>query len=121
MLAGSVHEQAVLLSALAADVEAFQRSWSQLAPFYVQGSSLAEGLPPAPLQARLTALNLLRLLSSAEVAQFHVELELLPMEASSWGAFPMYFPVAGCITPLGREGMVPGGMAAGHCRREARA
>ncbi|KAL6777794.1 RPN12 [Auxenochlorella protothecoides x Auxenochlorella symbiontica] len=79
LLARGVYEQAVLLGTLRSDLVVFQRSWSQLAPYYIPGD-LSRSLTPSPRQAFLTALNLLRLLSQAAVAEFHAELELLSDE-----------------------------------------
>ncbi|KFM22364.1 26S proteasome non-ATPase regulatory subunit 8-like protein A [Auxenochlorella protothecoides] len=86
LLARGVYEQAVLLGTLRSDLVVFQRSWSQLAPYYIPGD-LSRSLTPSPRQAFLTALNLLRLLSQAAVAEFHAELELLSdeiMEVEAW-------------------------------------
>lgn len=89
LLARSVFEQAILLSITAGDLEAFQRAWSQLAPFYTD-ASLRDKLPPSGLRSHLTALNLLRLLTISAPVEFHCELELLPDEVGRFAKTPPF-------------------------------
>lgn len=82
LLARSVLELAVLLSARLRDDAGFERHAAQLAE-YQGGGGGAMGLPPSPLEPTLTALTLLRLLVQNRVADFHTALEIIPDEVQA--------------------------------------
>ena len=78
MLARDVLEHATLFAVSQQDDAAAERNFNQLRPYY---SDCAGMIPPSPRQALLTGLNLLRLLVQNRIAEFHTELELIPVEA----------------------------------------
>lgn len=46
----------------------------------VMRSRLFKDIPPSPLQYQILGLNLLRLLALNRIAEFHTELELIPLD-----------------------------------------
>eukprot|EP00270_Netrium_digitus_P019639 TRINITY_DN779_c0_g1_i1.p1 TRINITY_DN779_c0_g1~~TRINITY_DN779_c0_g1_i1.p1 ORF type:complete len:273 (-),score=83.77 TRINITY_DN779_c0_g1_i1:135-953(-) len=77
LLARDVLEHAVVLSVKQKDEAAFERNFLQLKAYYTDTGNL---LPPSPQEHSLLGLNLLRLLVQNRIAEFHTELELLPLE-----------------------------------------
>ncbi|EFC42432.1 26S proteasome non-ATPase regulatory subunit Nin1 [Naegleria gruberi] len=72
-----VLEHAVILSAKTKDLESFERNVKQVKAYY------ANQLPGVPKSAReelILGLNLLRLLAQNSIAEFHTELELIPID-----------------------------------------
>jgi len=65
---------AVLLSVLAQDDDEFARRIAQLQSYYAYPAAV----PDSPLRLKLTALNLLRLLATNKLDEFHMALELIP-------------------------------------------
>ncbi|EDV20279.1 expressed hypothetical protein [Trichoplax adhaerens] len=57
------------------DIQSFQRYMTQLKPYYIDYSDI---LPESPYMYQLLGLNLLALLAENRLAEFHIELELLP-------------------------------------------
>ena len=80
LLARDVLEHAVLLSTKQHDDVGFDRHYAQLRTYYVD---TAQMLPKSEQEYQLTGLNLLRLVSQNRIAEFHTELELIPVEAQS--------------------------------------
>jgi len=76
LLAREILEHGALLSIRAMDIPAFERYVAQLKVYY----SDAATLPPSQRQFPILGLNLLRLLAQNRIAEFHTELELIPME-----------------------------------------
>jgi len=76
-LAREILEQAVLFSVKIKDIPAFERFFAQVKPYYYD---YAKSLPPSQKQFCILGLNLLRLLAQNCNAEFHAELELLPLE-----------------------------------------
>ncbi|KAL2524932.1 26S proteasome non-ATPase regulatory subunit 8A [Abeliophyllum distichum] len=72
-LARDIYEHAVVLSVKIEDLDAFERDFFQLKPYYTD----ARGLPQSPQEYLILGLNLLRLLVQNRIAEFHTELELL--------------------------------------------
>lgn len=66
------------LSIALKDVEAFERYISQLKTYY---TDYASSLPESAYQYELLGLNLLCLLAKNKIADFHIEMEKLPVEA----------------------------------------
>lgn len=77
LLAREILENAVLLSIKAKDIPAFERYFAQVKPYYFD---YAKYLPPSQRQFSTIGLNLLRLLAQNRIAEFHSELELLPLD-----------------------------------------
>eukprot|EP00026_Physarum_polycephalum_P011718 Phypoly_transcript_11959.p1 GENE.Phypoly_transcript_11959~~Phypoly_transcript_11959.p1 ORF type:complete len:266 (-),score=33.02 Phypoly_transcript_11959:84-881(-) len=77
LLAREILEHAVLLSVKTKDIPAFERYFAQVKPYYFD---YAKYLPPSQRQFSTIGLNLLRLLAQNRIAEFHSELELLPLE-----------------------------------------
>jgi 26S proteasome regulatory subunit N12 len=75
--ARSALELASYVSIRSRDSKAFQRNVTQLMPFYHDFGVL---LPPSDRQWPIIGLNLMNLLVSNEIAAFHTELELIPIE-----------------------------------------
>ncbi|KAM0821779.1 hypothetical protein ACQ4PT_071958 [Festuca glaucescens] len=76
--ARAVYEFAVILSMEMKDQEAFERDLVQLKVFYMDTRGM---IPPSPDEYPILGLNLMRLLSENRIAEFHTELELLPLGA----------------------------------------
>ncbi|KAL0477453.1 26S proteasome subunit Rpn12 [Acrasis kona] len=68
-------ELAILLSAKTGDLESFERHMSQVRTYY--GRTNVEKSTREPL---ILGLNLLRLLAQNRIAEFHTELELIPID-----------------------------------------
>ncbi|TVU15800.1 hypothetical protein EJB05_39338, partial [Eragrostis curvula] len=77
-VARAIYEHAVILSIKIKDPDAFERNFSLLKVFYMDTCGI---IPPSPDEYPLLGLNLLRLLADNKIADFHTELELLPLEA----------------------------------------
>ncbi|XP_047064326.1 26S proteasome non-ATPase regulatory subunit 8 homolog A-like [Lolium rigidum] len=76
--ARAVYEFAVILSMEMKDQEAFERDLVQLKGFYMDTRGM---IPPSPDEYPILGLNLMRLLAGNRIAEFHTELELLPLGA----------------------------------------
>ena len=81
----NVLEHAALVSVKAADTVAFERNVAQLQGYYAASDS--------PLKYEILGLNLVRLLASNKIAEFHTELELIPPAHRASDRFIQY-PVA---------------------------
>lgn len=79
-LARDVLEVAVLWSIEKKDVVLFQRYMCQLKSYYYDYQKI---LPESPYKYQLLGLHLLHLLAQNRLAEFHTELELLPVEKLS--------------------------------------
>ncbi|XP_077284578.1 26S proteasome non-ATPase regulatory subunit 8-like isoform X1 [Arctopsyche grandis] len=77
ILARDVLEIGTRLAVRAEDIAAFERNMAQLKCYYYDYKSQ---IPESPYKYELLGLNLLFLLSLNRVAEFHTELELLPVE-----------------------------------------
>jgi len=77
LLSREILEMATLLSIRLKNIEAFDRNFAQLKPYYYDYS---EKLPASERQYALLGLNLLRLLSGNRLGEFHTELELIPTD-----------------------------------------
>jgi len=71
-------EVAVELSVQLHDSAAVERNFQQLRALYMDTRS---ALPPSQNEPVITGLNLLRLLVQNRIAEFHTELEIMPLEA----------------------------------------
>lgn len=80
LLAREINEMGVYLSVQKEDMDAFERHIAQLKIFYSDFSSM---MPPSERMLPILGLNLLRLLSQNRIADFHTELELIPLESRS--------------------------------------
>jgi len=76
-IAREILEQATLLSVISGKIDEFERHMSQLKPFYYDYQKL---LPQSELQWPILGLNLMYLLVSNKLSEFHTELELIPYE-----------------------------------------
>ena len=79
-LAREVLEHGALLSIKTMDIPAFERYVAQLKVFY---TDCATQLPESERQFPIMGLNLLRLLAQNRIAEFHTELEQIPMAQQS--------------------------------------
>ena len=79
-LAREVFEAGAFLSIRATDIPSFERHVAQLKVYYTDCAGL---LPQSPKQLPILGLNLLRLLAQNRIAEFHTELELIPIEMHS--------------------------------------
>lgn len=79
-LARDVLEIAVLWSIEKEDIVLFQRYMCQLKSYYFDYQKI---LPESPYKYQILGLNLLHLLAQNRLAEFHTELELLPVEKLS--------------------------------------
>lgn len=77
-LARAVFEFGVILSMKIKDYDAFERNLFQLKAFYMDTCGM---IPPSPEEYPILGLNLMRLLAENRIAEFHTELELLPLRA----------------------------------------
>ena len=77
VLARNTLEIGALWSVEKRDIPSFQRYVAQLKCYYFDYGSL---LPESPYKYQILGLNLLSLLAQNRVAEFHTELELLPVE-----------------------------------------
>lgn len=82
-------EQGVLLCVARRDLDGFRRCIAQLKPFYLDFGSA--GVAESPLQWPVLGLNLMALLASNALSEFHTELELIPLEKheNEFVAFPV--------------------------------
>ncbi|WVZ94532.1 hypothetical protein U9M48_040413 [Paspalum notatum var. saurae] len=78
VLGGDIYEHAVVLSVKLEDQDAFERDFCQLKPYYMDTCGI---IPSSPEEYPILGLNLLRLLVQNRIAEFHTELELLPVKA----------------------------------------
>ena len=76
LLAREILEHGALLSIKTMDIPAFERYVAQLKIYY---TDCAASLPESPKQYPILGLNLLRLLAQNRIAEFHTELELIPV------------------------------------------
>jgi len=88
-LARSTFEQATYFSVLAGKMDEFERHINQVKPYYYDYSKM---LRPSDNQWPVLGLNLMFLLASNKLSDFHTELELIPYESRN-NAF-ILFPVA---------------------------
>ena len=72
------HEVCVALAVRTRDWTMFERHMAQLAPLYAD-----ERLQPSPRRDAIIGLNLMRLLAQNRLAEFHMEMELLPVNERS--------------------------------------
>mmetsp|Transcript_17296 Transcript_17296/g.56606 ORF Transcript_17296/g.56606 Transcript_17296/m.56606 type:complete len:265 (-) Transcript_17296:985-1779(-) len=77
LLAREVLEHAVLLSVSQRDEAGFDRNFAQVKTYYTDTRHL---IPASQQEFPILGLNLLRLLCANCIAEFHTELELLPMD-----------------------------------------
>jgi 26S proteasome regulatory subunit N12 len=77
LLAREILEHAVLLSVKTKDIPSFERYIAQVKTYYYD---YGKNLPPSQRQYPILGLNLLRLLAQNRIAEFHAELELIPLE-----------------------------------------
>ncbi|KAL5231763.1 hypothetical protein ABZP36_030539 [Zizania latifolia] len=77
-IARDIYEHAVVLSVKIEDQDAFERDFCQLKPYYMDTCGI---IPQSPEEYPILGLNLLRLLVQNRIAEFHTELELLPVNA----------------------------------------
>ncbi|KAL1522543.1 hypothetical protein AB1Y20_017529 [Prymnesium parvum] len=76
LLAREILEHGALLSIKMMDIPAFERYVAQLKIYYTDCASI---LPESQKQHPILGLNLLRLLAQNRIAEFHTELELIPI------------------------------------------
>uniref|UniRef100_A0A7S3RTJ7 PCI domain-containing protein n=1 Tax=Strombidinopsis acuminata TaxID=141414 RepID=A0A7S3RTJ7_9SPIT len=88
LLAREILEYGALVSIKAVDIPAFERHIAQLKIYYTDCASM---LPESPRQYPLLGLNLLRLLAQNRIAEFHTELELIPVELQTTNEY-LKFP-----------------------------
>lgn len=67
-------------------VDSFERYYSQLKVYYFDYKDVP-GLPESPNKYQLIGLNSLRLLSQNRLAEFHIEIELLPLDVIQTNPF----------------------------------
>eukprot|EP01112_Ceratiomyxa_fruticulosa_P014349 TRINITY_DN4102_c0_g2_i2.p1 TRINITY_DN4102_c0_g2~~TRINITY_DN4102_c0_g2_i2.p1 ORF type:complete len:256 (+),score=59.98 TRINITY_DN4102_c0_g2_i2:204-971(+) len=77
LLSRDVFENAVELSIKCKDIPSFERYIAQLKPYYYDFDSL---IPPSQNKYQILGLNLLCLLAQNRIAEFHSELELIPLD-----------------------------------------
>ncbi|CAM0902720.1 unnamed protein product [Alopecurus aequalis] len=77
-LARDVYELAIMLSMKIGDQDAFERDFVQVKVFYTDTRGM---IPPSQEEYPVLGLNLMRLLAQIRIAEFHTELELLPLGA----------------------------------------
>jgi len=88
-LARQILEQATLVSVLSGKIDEFERHINQLKPYYYDYQKL---LAASDLQWPILGLNLMFLLASNKLSEFHTELELIPYEQR--GSRFVQFPVS---------------------------
>lgn len=88
LLARDVLEVGVQCSVERGDIPAFERYMAQLKCYYTDYQTTE--LPPSSYQLQLLGLNLMSLLASNKVGEFHTELELLPVDALHSSAYIKY-------------------------------
>ena len=77
LLVREILEHAILLSAQTKDLESFERNVKQVKAYYV---SQLPGVNKSTREELILGLNLLRLLAQNSIAEFHTELELIPID-----------------------------------------
>lgn len=80
VLAREILEHAVLLSVKQRDMNTFARHIAQVKTYYFDTCRTFKDLPPSSRQYTILGLNLLRLLALNRIAEFHTELELIPLD-----------------------------------------
>jgi len=80
LIARGILEHAILLAVRRRDIESFERQISQVKTYYYDSSRLFKDIPPSSYQYQILGLNLLRLLALNRIAEFHTELELIPLD-----------------------------------------
>jgi len=80
LIAREILEGAILLAVKRCDLDAFERQIAQVKTYYFDTSRLFKDIPASPLQYQILGLNLLRLLALNRIAEFHTELELIPLD-----------------------------------------
>eukprot|EP01087_Luapelamoeba_hula_P022076 TRINITY_DN783_c0_g1_i1.p1 TRINITY_DN783_c0_g1~~TRINITY_DN783_c0_g1_i1.p1 ORF type:complete len:277 (-),score=67.00 TRINITY_DN783_c0_g1_i1:39-869(-) len=80
LLAREILEYAVLLAVRQRDMSAFARHFAQVKTYYFDSTNSFKSLPPSTRQYPILGLNLLYLLAINRIAEFHTELELIPIE-----------------------------------------
>ncbi len=90
-------ESAILLSIDLHDIPSFERYFAQIKTFYYDYEYVFStllillrrkySLPPSSRQYMILGLNLLRLLAQHNLAQFHTELELIPLDMHQQSIF----------------------------------
>jgi len=79
LLCREMLENGILLSIDLRDIDSFTRYFAQIKTFYYDYSK-KYSLPSSSRQYMMVSLNLLRLLAQQNLAQFHTELELIPLD-----------------------------------------
>jgi len=82
LLSREILENAAMYSLQIEDISSFARYLAQLKTYYYDYSSKLSEYPSSQ-QWSLLGLNLLRLLASKKIEEFHIELELIPLEKHS--------------------------------------
>jgi len=77
VLAREILEYAVLLSVKLKDSEGFERNFAQVKNYYNDNSN--SNVPSSERKQMLLGLNLLRLLAYNRIAEYHTELEIIPV------------------------------------------
>jgi len=80
LLAREVVEHGILLAVKRRDIESFERQIAQVKTYYFDSGRALKDLPPSTYQYQILGLNLLRLLALNRIAEFHTELELIPLD-----------------------------------------
>ena len=80
LIAREILEHAILLAVKRRDTESFERQIAQVKTYYFDTSRLFKDIPPSSYQYQILGLNLLRLLALNRIAEFHTELELIPLD-----------------------------------------
>eukprot|EP01089_Gocevia_fonbrunei_P007112 TRINITY_DN18153_c0_g1_i1.p1 TRINITY_DN18153_c0_g1~~TRINITY_DN18153_c0_g1_i1.p1 ORF type:complete len:239 (-),score=54.44 TRINITY_DN18153_c0_g1_i1:27-719(-) len=80
LLAREILENCILLAVKQHDIQAFERHIAQLKTYYFDAAGQKTNLPESQRQYTILGLNLLRLLALHKIADFHTELELIPLE-----------------------------------------
>jgi len=78
LLTREIFELATLLSVKLKDIPSFERHIAQVKRFYYDAARYP--IPPSERQYPILGLNLLHLLAANRLAEFHTELELIPIE-----------------------------------------
>jgi len=80
LLSREILEHAVLLAVKQRDFEAFARHVAQVKTYYFDTNKIFKDLPASTRQYPILGLNLLYLLALNRIAEFHTELELIPLD-----------------------------------------
>eukprot|EP00295_Goniomonas_pacifica_P021354 CAMPEP_0175869308 /NCGR_PEP_ID=MMETSP0107_2-20121207/35893_1 /TAXON_ID=195067 ORGANISM="Goniomonas pacifica, Strain CCMP1869" /NCGR_SAMPLE_ID=MMETSP0107_2 /ASSEMBLY_ACC=CAM_ASM_000203 /LENGTH=267 /DNA_ID=CAMNT_0017187333 /DNA_START=11 /DNA_END=814 /DNA_ORIENTATION=- len=76
LVARETYELASMLSILNKDIPQFERHFTQVKTFYFDYDHV---LPESPFKLQILGLNLMRLLAQSRIADFHTEIELIPV------------------------------------------